>query len=125
MIPIDTAAVRMFTLNFNHPSVNIIGEIVEDIPNLVEEIDGTTLCLASDNIKVKFPVLCEEVYSNDSGMTYMSTIPSMDEVLEFNKAQILIMPFKPTEKYLIKYLSMASFYTLPMIVKHSRSSVLE
>lgn len=125
MIPIDTAAVRMFTINLSHPSVNIIGEVVEDIPDLVEEIDGTTLCLASDTIKVKFPVLCEEVYTNDGGMTYMSTIPSIDEVLEFNKAQILIMPFKPIEKYLDKYLSMASFYTLPMTVRHTRPSSLD
>lgn len=117
-------AVRMFIISLNYPVKKIIGEIIDDTPELIDEADGiTVLTIASEFIRVKLPVICEEVYSSDgkSGVAYLSTLPSIDEILEFSKSQILILPFTPTDDYLNAYMDMAKLLTYPIEDKSSRT----
>lgn len=120
---VNKEKVKMFVLNFNHPFKKVIGEVLEDITSDI--IDGDTLTLLSDTgtIKVRFPVLCEETYSSDgkSGTAYLSSIPSVDDVLEFNRSQVLIMPFKPIDEYMSTYMEMALKLSYPMLRKVTRS----
>lgn len=122
---VNREKVRMFVLSFNHPFKKIIGEILDDSTESLDVLDGDVLTVISETniIKVRFPVLCEEMYSSDgkSGTAYLSSIPSMDDTLEFNRSQVLILPFKPTDEYMSTYMDMAKRLNYPMLRKVTRS----
>lgn len=125
MIYINSKCVKIFVLN--HTFKKVIGEIHDSTPELIEEPEewhgDPILTMTPDTIRVRFPVLCEEDYSNDgrNGTAYLSTIPSKDEILEFNRSQVLILPFMPTEDYLDMYMDMASKSSFPIKIKSMRS----
>ena len=126
---INKEKVKMFVLHFNHPFKKIIGEIHDSLPELIEEPEewqdhgDAILTMASDVIRVRFPVLCEEMYSGDGkhGTAYLSSIPSIEDTLEFNRSQVLILPFTPTDDYLESYMDMANRLNYPILRKVSRN----